>query len=148
MPSVMDLLVAKGAAEHTVYSISPNTMVLDAVHQMNKHKVGALVVMEDDRLVGMFTERDVLRRVLAEGQNPNLLKVADAMTRDVICCAPDTDVEEASRLMKDHRVRHLPICDRSGNLLGLVSIGDLNAFYVSAQEMHIMQLTDYIYGRV
>jgi CBS domain-containing protein len=145
MPTVASLVAHKG--EH-IHAIAPSATVFEAVRQMNEHQIGALVVMRDERVVGMFTERDVLRRVMAENRSPRQVIVGEVMTTDVICCRPDADVEEASRIMKDRRVRHLPICDGDGNLHGLISIGDLNAFYASTQEQTINHLTDYIYGRV
>ncbi len=145
MPTVADLLLAKGSQLHC---ISPSATVLEAVRRMNQHQVGALVVMHEDHIVGMFTERDVLRRVMAEGMQPGSVMVGDVMSSDVIYCGPETDVEDASRIMKDRRIRHLPVCDGNGVLHGLISIGDLNACYASAQEQTISYLTDYIYGRV
>jgi CBS domain-containing protein len=133
MPTVADLLAVKGSQIHT---ISPQASVLDAIRRMNQHQIGALVVMTSGRVVGMFTERDVLRRVMAEMQPPESVKVEHVMTDDVICCAPDMDIEDVSRIMSDRKIRH-----------GLISIGDVNAFYASAQEQTINYLTDYIYGR-
>ena len=145
MPMVSYLLAEKGSQIH---SISPCETVLEAVYRMNQAQIGALVVMSEGRVVGMFTERDVLRRVLAESRPPSEVTVGEVMTADVICCEPETDVEDVSRIMKDSRIRHLPVCDKDGQLRGLVSIGDINAFYASAQEQQIHFLTDYIYGRV
>jgi CBS domain-containing protein len=115
---------------------------------MNQYQVGALVVMKEGQVVGMFTERDVLRRVTAEMRSPKDVFVAEVMTGEVICCPPETDVADASAIMRQRRIRHLPVRDGDGKLIGLVSIGDLNAFYASAQEQTIHYLTDYIYGRV
>jgi CBS domain-containing protein len=114
---------------------------------MNAHEVGALVVMRGGRVVGMFTERDVLRRVMAEMLPSDSVCVSEVMTGEVICCPPDMDIEDVSRIMKDRKIRHLPVCDIDGELQGLISIGDLNAFYASTQEQTISYLTDYIYGR-
>lgn len=144
MPNVAEILVNKGS---TVHSIDPNATVLEATHKMNQHKLGALVVLVGDRLVGMFTERDVLRRVVGEMLNPAEVKVAQVMTTEVVCCAPDTEIEEVGTLMKDQRIRHVPICDENGKLRGVVSIGDINAFYSTRQEETIHFLSDYIYGR-
>jgi CBS domain-containing protein len=145
MPTVSDLLKSKGSRLHT---ISPAASVLEAVQRMNQHQIGALVVMQERHVAGMFTERDVLRRVMAEMRPPGEVSVAEVMTTDVICCEPGTDVADASGIMRQRRIRHLPVCDGEGNLLGLISIGDLNAFYSNAQEQTIHYLTDYIYGRV
>jgi CBS domain-containing protein len=144
MPSVMDILADKGT---DVFTISPSATVLEATHAMNDQKIGALVVKEGGRVMGIFTERDVLRRVIAAEKSPKSVRVADVMTRDVVCCPPEADIDEASRIMRDSRVRHLPVCDGDGNLLGLISIGDLNAYHASTQEAQIHFLNEYVYGR-
>jgi CBS domain-containing protein len=145
MPSVMDILADKGM---DVYSISPTASVLDATHAMNNKKIGALVVKDGGgRVMGIFTERDVLRRVIAEEKAPSAVRVGDVMTRDVVCCGPEADIDEASRIMRDRRVRHLPVCDGDGTLLGVISIGDLNAYHASTQEAQIHFLNEYVYGR-
>ena len=145
MPSVMDILADKGS---DVFTISPAATVLEATHAMNDQKIGALVVKDGGgHVMGIFTERDVLRRVIAEERSPNSVRVGEVMTRDVVCCPPETDIDEASRIMRDRKVRHLPVCDGDGTLLGLVSIGDLNAYHASSQEAQIHFLSEYVYGR-
>ena len=145
MPTVLDILATKGDHVHT---ISASATVLQATQVMNEQKIGALVVMDGKRVAGMFTERDVLRRVIAEERSPRQVRVGDVMTRDVVCCGPDTDIEDASAIMRDRKVRHLPICGDDGELHGLISIGDLNAQHASRQEAHISFLSEYVYGRV
>lgn len=145
MPSVMDILADKGS---DVFTIEPSATVLEATHAMNDQKIGALVVKNGGgRVMGIFTERDVLRRVIAEEKSPKSVRVGEVMTRDVVCCGPETDIDEASRIMRDRKVRHLPVCDGDGSLLGLVSIGDLNAYHASSQEAQIHFLSEYVYGR-
>jgi len=145
MPSVMDIIADKGS---DVFTISPTATVLEATHSMNDQKIGALVVKDGSgHVMGIFTERDVLRRVIAEEKSPNSVRVGEVMTRDVVCCPPETDIDEASRIMRDKKVRHLPVCDGDGTLLGLVSIGDLNAYHASSQEAQIHFLSEYVYGR-
>ena len=145
MPSVMDILADKGT---DVFTISPTATVLEATHAMNDQKIGALVVKDSSgRVMGIFTERDVLRRVIAEEKSPNNVRVGEVMTRDVVCCPPETDIDDASRIMRDRKVRHLPVCDGDGSLMGLVSIGDLNAYHASSQEAQIHFLSEYVYGR-
>ncbi len=144
MPMVQDILKSKGSI---VYSTRPGATVLEAVQHMNQHKLGALVVMQGDRVVGIFTERDVLRRIVGEEKNPSTTQVADVMTHEVICCNPETDLEEVSAIMKQRRIRHIPICDDKGKLHGMISIGDVNACYASNQEQTITFLNEYIFGR-
>ena len=145
MPTVTDILSRKG---EVVHSIAPGVSVLDAVHKMNQNHIGALVVMEGDTVVGMFTERDVLKLVGLE-QSPKDMKVADVMSRHVQYCSPQTSIEEAGEMMLQKRIRHLPVCcDQTGRLYGMISIGDINAYNVQCQEQQIQGLSDYIYGRV
>jgi CBS domain-containing protein len=145
MPTVQDVLAVKGTSVH---SIAPSATVLEATQKMNAHKLGALLVMVDGQVVGMFTERDVLRRVVAEERNPAQCTVAEVMTSDVICCQAEDDLEEISAIMQQKKIRHVPVCDHSGRMMGMISIGDVNAYHASNQEMHINFLSEYIYGRV
>ncbi len=148
MPRVKDILAVKGSQVHMV---DASTTVLGATQQMNQHKIGAVIVTEGDgeaRVAGIFTERDVLRRVVAEQRDPAQTRIGEVMTRDVICVPPEADLDEVASLMKHRRIRHLPVCERHGRLLGMISIGDVNALYSTAQEAQIHFLNDYIYGRV
>jgi CBS domain-containing protein len=144
MPTAQDILSNKGAHLQT---ISPGASVLEATHKMNQNKIGALVVLEGKQMVGIFTERDVLRRIVGEQRMPGQVLVGEVMTTDVICCRPNTDVDEISALMKERRIRHVPVCDDSGDVTGLVSMGDLNALHATNQEAHIHFLNDYVFGR-
>jgi CBS domain-containing protein len=144
MPTIADIISRKGS---TVHTISPAATVLDATNKMNQHKLGALVVLSDGQVVGMFTERDVLRRVIGERRDPESTRVADVMTGEVICCSPETDMDEVSQIMQQRRIRHVPVCDAMGRVCGLISIGDVNAYYVMNQEATIEYLNEYIYGR-
>jgi len=144
MPTVADIISKKGS---TVHSTSPTDTVLSAINTMNQHKLGALVVMNEGQVVGMFTERDVLRRVVGEQRDPANTHIAEVMTNDVICCSPETDLDEVSAIMQQRRVRHVPVCDHNGKLRGMISIGDMNAYHVTHQEATIEYLNEYIYGR-
>lgn len=146
MATVHDVLEPKGSC--SIHTISPAASVLDAVEKMNELKVGALLVMEDDRLLGIFTERDVLVRVVGQMRKPSTTAVGEVMTRDVLCVEPGAEVDDVSALMKEHRVRHVPVCDPERGLLGVISIGDVNAFHASHREATIHYLNEYIYGRV
>ena len=145
MAHVYDILAEKG---HDVHTIGEDTPVLDATRLMNKHKVGALVVMRRDTLAGMFTERDVLTRVVGECKDPAATPVKQVMTRQVMCCAPDTSILDARSVMRNKRIRHLPVVGQDGKLVGMISIGDLNAWSLADGEATITYMSEYIYGRV
>src|SRR5438552_2790088 len=97
MPTVQDVIAVKGTMVH---SIEPTATVLEATQKMNQHKLGALLVMSDGQVAGMFTERDVLRRVVAEQRDPSTCTVGEVMTKEVICCHPDDDLDEISAVMQ------------------------------------------------
>jgi CBS domain-containing protein len=142
---VKDILAIKGSR---VVAIGPNATVLNAALVMNEHRIGALVVKHGDDVVGMFTERDVLQRVLAQQLDPAQTPVDQVMTPDVVCCTLETPLDEVRGAFKNRRIRHLPVVDGDRHLVGLVSIGDLNAYESAAQEQTIHLLHEYLYGRV
>lgn len=144
MATVQDILARKGFDVHTIPST--NT-VLEATQMMNDRRIGAVVVVDQGELVGMFTERDVLRRVVAACRDSKFTYVAEVMTRDVLCIPPTADLDQVGSIMKSRRVRHLPVTSSDGDLMGLVSIGDLNAFYASNQASQIEWLNEYVFGR-
>ena len=144
MALVREILQRKG---QQVWTISPDITVLKAAQVMNERKIGATVVTEGGRIVGMFSERDVLRLV-GEQRDPATTRVADVMSKEVVCCTAESTLDEASAAMKNRRIRHLPVVDANGLLTGLVSIGDLNAFHQATQEQTIHMLTEYMHGRV
>ena len=146
MAVVNDILAQKGS--RVVVTVAKGETVLRAAQVMNAHRIGALVVLEGDQIAGMFTERDVLRRVVGEERAPAATRVEEVMTAEVACCTPQTPVEEARTAMKNQRIRHLPVVDGDGRLRGLVSIGDLNAFESASKEETIFWLNEYLYGRV
>lgn len=146
MPKVKDILSGKGP---TIHYVEDHISVLEATHQMNDHQIGALVVVNaDQQVAGIFTERDVLRRVVAEQRDPAATPVGEVMTRQVVCAGPDMDLEEVSSIMQQRRIRHVPVVDDGSELLGMISIGDLNAFHASNRELTIRYLNEYIRGRV
>jgi CBS domain-containing protein len=130
-----------------VLSIGVDASSLDAATLMNQHKIGSLLVMDMGTVVGIITERDLLQRVLVELRDPEQTTVGDVMTQEVLCCQPHTTIEEARAVMKNRRIRHLPVVDDVGQLHGLISIGDLNAFEAYSQEQTIHVMTEYIQGR-
>ena len=142
MAVVRDLLARKGT---DVVSIQPTASVLEAARLMNDRGVGGVVVVDEaNSLLGIFTERDILRRVVAAGLPPETTKVADVFTRDIITCTPDMNVEEIGLIMSTRRVRHLPVVDVTG-LHGVVTIGDLLAHRLSDQETTIQHLNSYVF---
>ena len=145
MSTVREILARKGSQ---VFTTGPRATALDAALLMNEHKIGALVVVDAGQVIGMFTERDVLRRVVGEHRDPATTLVGEVMTAEVICCTPETTIDEARGAMKNRRVRHLPLVDDERRLQGLISIGDLNAYEASNQEHTIFLLHEYLYGRV
>ena len=143
MATVKEILARKSTQ---VFTTPATATVLDAIRYMNDERVGALVVTDGGRVAGMFTERDVLRRVVAAQLEPAKVTIGEVMTASVISCTPCTSVEDVSRIMMKERVRHVPVLDENGALRGLVSIGDINAYRVSDQEATINYLHTYIHG--
>jgi CBS domain-containing protein len=145
MATVRDILSRK---DSHVFTVGRQATVLDAALLMNEHRIGALVVLESGRVAGMFTERDVLQRVVAGQRDPKQTLVEEVMTSEIVCCTTATTIAEARGAMKNRRIRHLPVVDGEQQLLGMVSIGDLNAFEASDAEQTIYLLQEYLYGRV
>jgi CBS domain-containing protein len=143
MQTVRQLLNKKGA--HVV-SVSPETSVYDAIKMMAEHEIGALVVLEKGRLVGIVSERDYARKVILKGKSSRETPVAEIMTREVTTVRPETSVEKCMQLMTDERVRHLPVID-GDKLAGIISIGDVVKAIISQQEFMIEQLEGYISGQ-
>ena len=121
--------------------VHPDTTVTEAVSKMRDENIGALLVMEDDNLVGIFTERDALTNVLAAGIDPNSTKVSAVMTEKPFCVDPSTTVEEAMSIVTNRKIRHLPIV-HNGKLVGIVSSGDLTHWMVEDREDEIRELVD------
>ena len=143
MKSVAQILKTK--LEQTVHTITPSTSVFDAVRRMAEKNIGALLVMEDVKIVGIFTERDYARKIVLMGLSSKETPVRDIMTSPVMYVRPDQTNEECMALMTDNRVRHLPVMD-NGKLIGLISIGDLVKDIIAEQKFTIQQLEHYIMG--
>jgi CBS domain-containing protein len=137
------LLHHKGS---TVWDISPEATVFDAIQLMADKNIGALPVVSNGRLTGIFTERDYTRKIALAGKTSKQTFVREIVTPNVITVAPDELVEECMRLMTEHRIRHLPVV-QNGELLGIISIGDLVNWIISAQDATIEQMESYIGGR-
>jgi len=143
MTTVSDILARKSGKTHCV---SPRATVLEATHVMNDARIGSVLVVEGEwrRVVGILTERDLLTRVLAEERDPRTTRVSEVMTQDVRFCTPATPVEELRAVMREQRIRHIPVRDDDGKLCGLISIGDLNAFESDVAACTLASLTEYI----
>jgi len=143
MPSkVSNILSRKG---FDVVTVSPGQKVKEAVALMNEHRIGAVIVVEKNEVVGIFTERDLLRRIVAKGKGLDS-DVGQAMSTPVAYCAPDTEISECRIAMTQKRIRHLPVIE-NGKLAGLISIGDIMAYELSEHQTTIKYLNEYIYGR-
>jgi len=139
---VSALIERKGSAVHAVAS---TITVADAVAEMNKNKIGCVVIIDAGRIVGIFTERDVLRRIVGDGVDAKTTAVGDVMTKDVITIPPNTTVEQTMVLFADKRCRHIPVVD-SGRLVGLISIGDISRWVADASRAEADHLKNYITG--
>jgi CBS domain-containing protein len=144
MAIIREILLQKGSQ---VWSIGTSATAFQAVLLMNEHKIGALVVIDQGRVAGMFTERDVLRLV-AERRDLEQTSVGEWMTTEVVCCSPATSVDEAKSAMKNRRVRHLPVVGDEDRVLGVISIGDLNALETADHQQTIFMMSEYLHGRV
>ena len=142
MDSIPQLLDAKG---HGVWSVSPDDSVFDAIKKMADRKIGSLVVLEEDSIVGIITERHYTRNVILKGKSSLSTPVRDIMETRVICVNPEHTLEECMAVMTEKRILHLPVVDQ-GRLVGLVSIGDLVKTIIKDQQFTIDQLTHYICG--
>jgi CBS domain-containing protein len=141
MPSVRDILARKGSE---VVTIGPEHTVLDAAQLMNTRGIGAVLVTEGGELKGIFTERDIMRRVVAEERPASRTLVRDVMTTGLVTARPETSMEDCAALMTARRIRHLPVLGPEG-LAGVVTIGDLLAYQVADQAVTIAQLNSYVY---
>jgi CBS domain-containing protein len=128
-----------------VHAVSPDATVTEAVHLMNRHNVGAVAVMHGERLVGIFTERDVLRRVIDNRLDPDETQVSRVMTEQLVYATPQMTVGEALVVVNAKNCRHLPVLD-GDNLVGVISVRDLINVVVDGQEHRIAELVQYIYG--
>jgi len=124
-----------------IHSVGPDSSVTECVRMMTENRIGALMVLEGERLIGIFTERDALNRVLAAGLDPVSTKVSAVMTRDPFCISPGTTVAEAMELVTQRRFRHLPIVE-DGKVLAVVSSGDLTHWLVKDQVGEVQELVD------
>ena len=140
--TISEILNHKGA---TVWSISPDATVFEAIVMMTDKNIGALLVTEKGKLVGIVSERDYTRKVVIKGKASKTTAVREILSSHVISVSPSHTVEECMRLMTDHHFRHLPVLDGE-KVVGIISIGDLVNWIISAQHTTISQLQTYITG--
>jgi CBS domain-containing protein len=143
MKTVAHILAAK--SDKSVSTITPDAPILDAVKLMAERRIGALLVMEKERIVGIVTERDYARKVVLMGRSSSDTPVRDIMTSSVMYVRPDNTNEQCMALMTENRLRHLPVMQEN-RLIGIVSIGDLVKDIISEQQFIIQQLEQYIRG--
>lgn len=129
-----------------IYSVTPNTTVFEAIQLMADKNVGALLVLEAEKLVGMISERDYTRKVALKGRSSRETLVREILSSNVVTVPSNESIEECMRLMTEHRIRHLPVVDGE-KLAGLVSMGDLVNWTISAQSAALHQLQSYITGQ-
>jgi CBS domain-containing protein len=141
MATVQDILGRKGG---DVVTMVADDSVLTAARLMNSRAIGGVVVVEDDEVVGIFTERDVLRRVVAERLDPAKTVIREVMSAPVITCKPEAKIAECVALITDKRVRHIPVVDDNG-LCGIITSGDILAHQVEEQADTIQYLNNYMF---
>lgn len=142
MKPVSELLKNRGPS---VWRISPEATVFDALHLLAEHDVGALLVMENERLLGIFSERDYTRKIALQGRDSRHTLVNEVMTPNVLVVKPTTEMRECMSLMSQRKIRHLPVME-GDQVIGMLSIRDLMNDIIADDEMTIAQLQSYIYG--
>lgn len=140
MRTVLEILRDKG---NEVWAIEPDVAIIEALRIMAEKRVGALLVMNDNKLVGIVTERDYARKVALEERSSRQSLVREIMSTRVLCARPDQTVQECMALMSDKRARHLPVLDHK-KIIGVISIGDLVKAIIAEQQFEIEQLQHYI----
>ncbi len=144
MPTAKSLLEKTGKYKSDdIAVLPPNSTVLEAAKLMNERHIGSVLVLADNGLVGIFTERDILVRVVAEQKDPSKTHLAEVMTSPVACASPHTTLDELRKVMREKRIRHIPI-DEDGKPVGLLSIGDLNQAEHAVQEQTIHYLKEFL----
>lgn len=140
--NVKMVLDSKG---YDIFSVAPDTSVLDAIKLMAEKGIGAVLVLDGDKVAGIMSERDYARKVALKGKTAEETRVSEIMTEDVIYVEPSQPIEECMALMVGKRIRHLPVLD-DGKLAGIISIGDVVKAMISEQQTLIEQLESYIRG--
>lgn len=144
MIQIREILADKGALVH---AIAPDATVFEAIEKMATHGIGALVVLDKGKLAGIVSERDYARKVILQGRSSIKTPVRDIMTSNVICIGPSQTIDDGLAIMTQRTIRHLPVVEK-GELIGIVSIGDLVKAKIADQEFTIEQLELYVQGTV
>lgn len=142
--SVKQVLDRKG---YTTYSVAPEASVFDALGMMAQHDIGAVLVMDRGRLVGIFTERDYARKIVLKGLSSRHVKVGEMMTTNVQTVSPSDQITSVMNTMTNRRFRHLPVVD-DGKVVGIITIGDVVKAVIEQQEVTIQHLSNYITGEI
>ena len=142
MTTVRSVLQTK---DNTIWSIAPDALVFDALKIMADKNVGALLVTQKEKVVGIFSERDYARKIVLKGESSHTTAIKDVMTSGVLSVNPEQSIDECMTLMTNKHIRHLPVLE-NGKLIGLVSIGDVVKAIISEHEYTIKQLENYITG--
>ena len=142
MGKVRKILHDKG---HDIFSVEPNVMVFKAIEMMCEKNVGGLLIVEDGKLVGIFTERDYARKLILKGKSSKDTPISELMTTKLVTVTPDATIDECMRLMTGRKIRHLPVLENDV-LVGIISIGDVVRFIIDEQRTIIQELEHYITG--
>ena len=140
MAKVKDLI-----KDRKTFTVQDDQTVFDVARFLVEHNIGAVPVLHDKKLVGIFSERDIMKRVVAEARDPRTTKVSDIMTKGPVTVTPESTVEECMVLMRDHNCRHLPIC-QDNSLWGLISLRDVLAHDIAEKEEEARHLKAYIHS--
>lgn len=141
MLNVQQILASK--PQNAVYSVAPDQTVLGALEKMAAHNTGTVLVMDGDRLTGIFSERDYARKGVLQGRSAETTPVSDLMTADVFTVKPQTSLEVCMQMMSEKKIRHLPVLDE-GRVVGLISISDVVTAVMREQQARIQRLEEYI----
>lgn len=140
MKKIRNILESKG---HQVYSVTPDTSVYDALQVMMEKNISSLLIMENEVLKGIFTERDYARKLVLMGRSSKDTPIGDIMTADLFTITPSETIDHCMEMMSAHKIRHLPVIDNN-RVTGMVSIGDVVKFIIEDQKRTIQQLESYI----
>ncbi len=141
MGKVKDILKSKGNA---VFSVEPNVTVYQAIEQMCQRNIGGLLIVENGKLLGIFTERDYARKLILKGKSSKDTPISDLMTKNPFTVTPGNSIEECMQLMTNKHIRHLPVVDDDEKLAGMISIGDVVRFVIEEQKSILEHLESYI----